>query len=197
MKHASMNRIYRLIWNAALGVWVAVAENAKGKGKGGSSRRSVLALAAVLSAIHPHSQAADAANASVTAGAGSVATSGATTTINQASQRMAIDWTKLSTAANESLVFKQPGASSIALNRVTGADPSQLLGSLSANGQVFVLNPNGVMFGATSQVNVGGLVASTLGLSNDDFMARRCRQPGHHDGGPWRLPRIARARSAQ
>jgi hemolysin activation/secretion protein len=116
MKHASMNRIYRLVWNAALGVWVAVAENAKGRGKGGSSRRAVLALAAVMAAIHPHSYAADAANASVTAGAGSVSTTGATTTINQASQRMAIDWTRLSTTANEALVFKQPGASSIALN---------------------------------------------------------------------------------
>jgi filamentous hemagglutinin family protein len=173
MKHASMNRIYRLVWNAALGVWVAVAETAKGRGKGGSARKSVAVLASLLALLSPHSHAADAANAAVVAGTGSVTTAGSvakTTTINQTSQRLAIDWTKLSTTANEALVFKQPNASSIALNRVTGTDASQLLGSLSANGQVFVLNPNGILFGATSQVNVGGLVASTLGLSNDDFM---------------------------
>ena len=174
MKHARMNRIYRLVWNAALGVWVAVAETAKGRGKGGSARKSVAVLASLLALLSPHSHAADAANAAVVAGTGSVTTAGSvakTTTINQTSQRLAIDWTKLSTAANEALVFNQPNASSIALNRVTGTDASQLLGSLTANGQVFVLNPNGILFGATSQVNVGGLVASTLGLSNDDFMA--------------------------
>ncbi|RYX91660.1 MAG: filamentous hemagglutinin N-terminal domain-containing protein [Comamonadaceae bacterium] len=171
MKHATMNRIFRLVWNTALGAWVAVAENCRGAGKGGSARRKVLALAALLALASPLTHAADAANAAVTAGTGSVSTSGGVTTINQASARMAIDWSKLSTSANEALVFKQPGASSIALNRVTGTDPSQLLGSLTANGQVFVLNPNGVMFGAGSQVNVGGLVASTLGLSNDDLMA--------------------------
>jgi filamentous hemagglutinin family protein len=171
MKHASMNRIYRLVWNAALSVWVAVAENARGRGKGGSTRRAVLALASLLGLVHPLSHAADAAHAAISAGTGTVSTSGAVTTINQASQRLAIDWSRLSTTANEALVFRQPSTSSIALNRVTGSDASQLLGSLSANGQVFVLNPNGVLFGATSQVNVGGLVASTLSLGNDDFMA--------------------------
>ncbi|MBC7681868.1 MAG: filamentous hemagglutinin N-terminal domain-containing protein, partial [Ferruginibacter sp.] len=168
-----MNRIYRLIWNAALGVWVAVAETAKGRGKGGSARKAVAVLASLLAFNSPLSRAADAVNAAVVAGTGTVSTTGTiarTTTINQASQRMAIDWTKLSTTANEALVFRQPNASAIALNRVTGADPSQLLGSLSANGQVFILNPNGILFGATSQVNVGGLVASTLGLGNDDFV---------------------------
>jgi filamentous hemagglutinin family protein len=84
---------------------------------------------------------------------------------------VAIDWTSLSTAANEALKFNQPNAAAIALNRITGSSPSELLGSLTANGQVFILNPNGVLFGAGSQVNVGGLVASTLNMSNADFMA--------------------------
>ncbi|WP_411883179.1 YDG domain-containing protein [Polaromonas sp. YR568] len=193
--HASMNRIYRLVWNAALSLWVAVAENAKGQSKGGSARSSVLfasahagegeggdsggftlnaaCRAAVLMlavGVH-HAHAADAANASVSAGAASVATVGNTTTINQSTQRAAIDWTSLSTRANEALVFNQPNAQAIALNRITGASPSELLGSLTANGQVFILNPNGVLFGAGSQVNVGGLVASTLSLSNADFEA--------------------------
>ena len=168
--HASMNRIYRLVWNAALGIWVAVAENAKGRGKAG---RAACALLAVLANLSPSAYAADAANARVVVGAGSVATSGTTTTINQVSQRLAIDWTQLSTAANEALRFNQPNAQAIALNRITGSSPSSFLGSLTANGQVFILNPNGVLFGAGSQVNVGGLVASTLSMSNADFMAGR------------------------
>jgi filamentous hemagglutinin family protein len=197
--HASMNRIYRLVWNAALSLWVAVAENAKGRGKGGSARSSVLfgpapadtaegcgggsgltlntacraalVLLTSLTVVTHEARAADAANASVSAGAAGIATVGNTTTINQSSQRVAIDWTSLSTRANEALVFNQPNAAAIALNRITGSSPSELLGSLTANGQVFILNPNGVLFGAGSQVNVGGLVASTLSMSNADFMA--------------------------
>jgi filamentous hemagglutinin family protein len=183
-----MNRIYRLVWNAALGLWVAVAENAKGRGKGGPGggvagsepasgfvlhARCRAALGLVLSLTFTFSQqaqAADAANATVSAGAAGVTTVGNTTTINQASQRAAIDWTSLSTRANEALIFNQPNAQAIALNRITGSSPSELLGSLTANGQVFILNPNGVLFGAGSQVNVGGLVASTLSMSNADFM---------------------------
>ena len=189
--HASMNRIYRLVWNAAMGLWVAVAENAKGRSKGGSSRSRVAfasvgcdgtlalkascqaALALLISCsvgIAPV-RAADAANAAVVAGTGSVRTAGNTTTINQGTSRLAIDWISLSTRANEALVFNQPSAQAIALNRITGTSPSELLGSLTANGQVFILNPNGVLFGAGSQVNVGGLVASTLNMSNADFMA--------------------------
>jgi hypothetical protein len=53
MNHASMNRIYRIVWNKALGIWVAVAENAKGASKGGSSRKSVLALAALMTLVNP------------------------------------------------------------------------------------------------------------------------------------------------
>ncbi len=191
--HASMNRIYRLVWNAALSIWVAVAENARGQSKGGSGRSNVdvvsvntdlasggfilharclaaLGLMVSLASFISQAHAADAANATVTAGAASVATVGTTTTINQASQRAAIDWTSLSTRANEALIFNQPNAQAIALNRITGSSPSELLGSLTANGQVFILNPNGVLFGAGSQVNVGGLVASTLSMSNVDFM---------------------------
>ena len=167
-----MNRIYRLVWNAAQNLWVAVAENAKGQGKSGSARnKAALLMLVPLAALMPDARAADAANATVSAGAASVATAGNTTTVNQTSQRVAIDWTSLSTRANEALVFNQPNAQAIALNRITGSSPSELLGSLTANGQVFILNPNGVLFGAGSQVNVGGLVASTLGMGNADFMA--------------------------
>ena len=109
--HASMNRIYRLVFNAALGIWVAVAENAKGRGKGG---RAASALIAALAVLSPAAYAASAADAAVVVGAGTVATTGLTTTINQTSQRLAIDWTQLSTAANEALKFNQPNAQPMA-----------------------------------------------------------------------------------
>ena len=94
-----------------------------------------------------------------------------TTTVNQATQKIAINWSGFDIASTETVNFIQPDASSIALNRVLGLNPTSILGNLNANGQVFVLNPNGILFGSTAQVNVGGLVASTLSLSDADFMA--------------------------
>ncbi|SAL37494.1 filamentous hemagglutinin N-terminal domain-containing protein [Caballeronia telluris] len=109
----------------------------------------------------------------IVAGSGSIATSGPHTAVQQNTDRLVIDWNRFSTRANESVAFSQPGARSIALNRVVGQDPSVLLGKLDANGQVFIVNPNGVLFGAGSRVNVGGLIASTLSLSSSDFLAGR------------------------
>lgn len=168
-----MNCIYRIVWSQISNTWMAVAENARGRGKSTAGPRlvaTILALAGVPWGM-PSAHAASAADATVSAGSGSVSTVGNTTTITQGSQRLAIDWINLSTRANEALVFAQPNAQAIALNRIIGNSPSELLGSLTANGQVFILNPNGVLFGAGSQVNVGGLVASTLSMSNADFMA--------------------------
>lgn len=78
--------------------------------------------------------------------------------------------------------FNQPNASSITLNRVTGPEASNIMGSLTANGKVFILNPNGVLIGAGAQVNVGGLVASTNNLSNADFMAGNFNFKGNGSG---------------
>ncbi len=109
----------------------------------------------------------------VVAGQSTVSRSGATTTIDQSSQRTAINWQGFDIGAHESVRFNQPNASAIALNRVLGQDASSILGKLNANGQVFILNPNGVLFGQGAQVNVGGLVASTLAIADADFMAGR------------------------
>jgi len=94
-----------------------------------------------------------------------------TLTVNQSTQNAAINWQSFSIGANEAVQFNQPSTGSITLNRVTGQDPSQILGKLTANGQIFLLNPNGILFGQDAQVNVGGIVASTLGMSDADFMA--------------------------
>ena len=76
-------------------------------------------------------------------------------------------------AADEAVHFRQPSADSIALNRVIGGDPSIILGRLQANGRIFLLNPNGILFGAGAQLNVGGLLASTLHTRDEEFMAGR------------------------
>lgn len=93
-----------------------------------------------------------------------------TTVINQASPRLAINWTSFSSAEGEKIQFVQKDVSAIALNRVTGRTPSELLGTLTANGQVFVINPNGVLFGSKASVDVGGLVASTLNMDTAKFL---------------------------
>ena len=115
---------------------------------------------------------------SVSSGSASIATGSNNVTVNQSSQNVAIAWQGFSIGQGNSVVFVQPNSASVALNRVTGADPSVVLGSLSANGKVFLINPNGILFGKGANVNVGGLVASTLGLSDSDFMAGRYKFSG-------------------
>ncbi|MGC2047377.1 MAG: filamentous hemagglutinin N-terminal domain-containing protein, partial [Gallionella sp.] len=124
-----------------------------------------------LTALRMPMAQAEPTGGQISTGTGTIAQAGATTTITQNTQNLAINWQSFSIGSSEAVRFNQPNASSIALNRVLGQDPSSILGSLNANGQVFVLNPNGVLFGAGSQVNVGGLVASTMRLSDADFMA--------------------------
>ena len=91
--------------------------------------------------------------------------------IQQLTDKAIVDWQSFSIGASESLRILQPGQLSVLLNRVTGGDPSLILGSLTANGQVFLINPGGILFGPNSSVNVGGLVASTLNITDQDFLA--------------------------
>ncbi|NDP64797.1 filamentous hemagglutinin N-terminal domain-containing protein, partial [Polaromonas sp.] len=82
-----------------------------------------------------------------------------------------IQWPGFSIAAGEVTRFVQQNAASAVLNRITGQQPSLILGALQSNGRVFLINPNGVVFGAGARVDVNGLVASSLGISNSDFLA--------------------------
>lgn len=82
-----------------------------------------------------------------------------------------INWQSFSIAPNEIARFVQQSADSKVLNRITGQDPSKILGSLQSNGQVFLINPNGILFGKDARIDVNGLVASSLALSNADFLA--------------------------
>ena len=112
----------------------------------------------------------------VSAGNAFISQAGTALRIDQTSNKAVIDWKSFNVGRDASVRFNQPGASSIVLNRVgTDGGKSLIDGSLSANGQVWLLNPGGVLFGSTASVDVGGLLASSLKLGNDDFMAGNYR----------------------
>ncbi|MCJ7600665.1 MAG: filamentous hemagglutinin N-terminal domain-containing protein [Desulfobulbaceae bacterium] len=127
-----------------------------------------------FSLFGPVTALAGPAGEQVTAGSATVSRPDAVTTvISQQSQKAVVDWQSFSTSQPEKVRFQQPAASSVTLNRVVGNDPSSIFGRLEANGQVFLVNPNGVLFGPDSQVSVHGLLATTHDINNDDFMAGR------------------------
>ncbi|MGX2956672.1 two-partner secretion domain-containing protein [Ursidibacter arcticus] len=85
-------------------------------------------------------------------------------TINQESNVVSIDWNSFNIGEKNSVEFKQPSSTAIAYNRVKGGNASEIQGKLTANGRVFLSNPDGVIFSKTSQVNVGALLATTKEL---------------------------------
>ena len=114
-------------------------------------------------------------------GSATIETNGPNMTINQVDEKIVINWNSFDINAGESVTFNQPSATAVALNRVLSVDQSksQIDGVLSANGRVFIVNPNGVVFGSGAQVNVGGLVASTLDISDADFLNELYRFTGN------------------
>ena len=173
MHPSSLNHQYRLVWSDATQSFVAVAENTKGRGKQSRSGRAArLVSALMVSGALSTAAAGDLpTGGQIVGGAASISQSGQVMTIHQSSAKLAADWQSFSIGAGNTVNFVQPSASSVALNRVLGSDVSVIQGALNANGQVFLINPNGVLFTPTAQVNVGGLIASTLSLSTADFMS--------------------------
>jgi filamentous hemagglutinin family protein len=108
----------------------------------------------------------------VAAGQATVQVNGGQMTVTNSANAI-LNWQSFSIGAGNGVHFVQPSAASQVLNRVTGNDPSAILGSLSSNGRVWLLNPNGVLFGQGARVDVAGLVVSTLNLSNQDWLAGR------------------------
>jgi trimeric autotransporter adhesin len=179
-----MNHNFHSIWNNATGTFVAAPENAKACGGASrSSRRGartpalrMTTLALGLALAHGAFAGAPVAvqlpnGGVVKAGSATIGTSGNTLTVDQSSSRAVIDWSSFNVGSQGTVNFVQPNASSVTLNRVSGNEGSVIDGALRANGQVFLLNPNGVLFGKNAVVDTGGLLASTLDISNADFMA--------------------------
>ncbi len=146
------------------------------------ARIAILSLVAASPLLAAAPARAMPSGGAVVGGSADIAVSGASVTINQTSANAVINWQGFDVGGGESVTFVQPTTASVALNRVMGADPTTILGSLSANGKVFIVNPNGILFGPGAQVNVGGLVASTLGIGDDDFMAGRYHFSGEGSG---------------
>src|ERR1019366_3259011 len=93
----------------------------------------------------------------VSSGNATITNAGKTETINQKSQNAVIDWKGFNINADEATRFNQPNSSSLTVNRVHDNDPSNILGTLSANGNLVLINPNGVFFGKGSKVDVNGI----------------------------------------
>lgn len=109
-------------------------------------------------------------NPRVAAGLASIATAGTRMDVTQTTQKAVINWDTFNIGKSAQVNFNQPNSSAVVLNRVTTGTASMIDGKLTANGQVFLINPAGVYFGNGSSVSVGGLVASTMGITDKDFL---------------------------
>ncbi len=105
----------------------------------------------------------------VTSGNATISQVGKTTNINQSSLKASINWQKFGIKADEVVNFNQPNVNSITLNRVIGNERSVIDGALNANGQVWILNSNGVLFGKNASINTSGILTTTKNLSDEDF----------------------------
>ena len=91
-------------------------------------------------------------------------------TINQNSTRAIVNWQGFSIGAGETVRINQPSATSAILNRVTGSNMSAIQGLLQSNGQVYLLNPHGIVVGPSGRIDAASFIGSTLRASDDDFM---------------------------
>jgi filamentous hemagglutinin family protein len=179
-------RSYKTVFSKRLGALVAVGEHASSHGKangagsgGGDGASGTLGYIAALTAsfaLVSLAWAAPATNALPTAGqvvqgAASMSQAANQLTINQSTQRAAINWQSFDIGASAKVQVVQPNAQAVLLNRVVGQSPSQIFGQLQANGHVILVNPNGVLFGKDGSVNAASFTASTLGISDANFMA--------------------------
>ncbi|HFT5239299.1 TPA: filamentous hemagglutinin N-terminal domain-containing protein [Yersinia enterocolitica] len=181
-------KLYKLIFCHRLGCLVAVGEFIRACGKSFSSASRVLIKdknpkSGILSRLamlvgfvlgtlpwrllaHPPLPV----NGNIVVGLGEMNIDNRALTVTQQTDKLAINWGSYDIAKGHSVTYHQPSSQSIALNRVLGNNGSQIHGKLNANGQVFLLNPNGVLFAKGAEVNVRGLVASTKSMSNQDFI---------------------------
>ena len=118
----------------------------------------------------------------IVGGSGQIQQTGNTTTIHQNSSTLSLNWQSFNIGPDQTVNFVQPGSNAIAINRIFASTPSEIYGHLNANGQVWLINPNGVLFGQSAQVNVGGLVASTLDVDDSTIDSSTRRFSGNGKG---------------
>lgn len=173
-----MNKCYALVWNVSQGCWNVVSEGSRRRGKPAGAKAAIASVLALLGATALAPAYALPSGGTVVGGSanGEIHLSGGNSlSVNQKVDKLIANWDSFSVAAGERVIFNQPSSSSIALNRVIGTKASDIQGRIDANGQVFLVNPNGVLFGRGAQVNVGGLVASTLDITDAEFNGNSSR----------------------
>ena len=134
-----------------------------------------LASLASMAMAGPPAPTALPTGGTVAAGTAAISQNAASLTVNQASNKAIINWNTFNIGAQATVNFNQPSASAITLNRVLSTDPSAIYGRLSATGQIFLVNPAGIVFGPGASVNTSGMVASTLSLSDQNFLSGNYR----------------------
>jgi len=113
----------------------------------------------------------------VTSGAAAAINNGHTLTVQQSSNTATLNWSSFNISADGKVAFNQPSSSAVALNRIYDSSASKIFGSLSANGQLYLINANGILFGAASKVDVSGLIASSLNITDCHFQGRNSQRP--------------------
>jgi filamentous hemagglutinin len=103
----------------------------------------------------------------VGAGAATATATGNKLNVNQTSENAILNWQSFNIGKGASVNFQQPNAAAVAINEIFQANPSQISGELHANGRIYLINQNGIMFGAGAQVNTAGLVASSLNITSN------------------------------
>jgi len=147
--------------------------NGTDRAPGPKSLRCLLLTSAACAALilgHASTASANPVGGVVASGAATVSTpNGSTVQIDQSTKIVIINWKSFNIAGGETTKFVQPNASSIAVNRIGGNDPSVILGNLLSNGRVVLINGNGILFGPNSQINVGSLIATTSDAPDADI----------------------------
>ena len=118
------------------------------------------------------------ASSFVSQGAATAVQSGNTLSVNQTTKTATLNWASFNISSTGKVVFQQPSSSAIALNRIFDSNPSAIFGSLSANGQIYLINANGFLFGSSSRVNVAGMIASSLNMTDGTLAAGILAPPG-------------------
>ncbi|MCE5336366.1 MAG: CHAT domain-containing protein [Desulfobacteraceae bacterium] len=170
-----MDRFDRLAWGAAGQVLMALSGKMGRRGSFPSLAIIFPVMVALFMASVLPAVAIDPGTlptgGRIVSGRGNISISGNQMTVLQQQEKMIANWNTFNIGQNAGVTFIQPSSTSTALNRILDQNPSQILGSLKSNGQVFLLNPNGIIFGTTARIDVGGLVASSLQLSDADYLS--------------------------